>query len=108
MLTEHLDVLVEQREVELQLPRKVLVEDGLGDAGTLGDVVHRGRVVAVGHEHGLRGLEQQLAPRRSRQPLSPVVRQARRIEAARLLVGDEEHPRLRLPRIVLQRDCARR
>ena len=39
-------VLVEQGEVEVELAREVLVEHGLGDPGPLGDVVHRGGVVA--------------------------------------------------------------
>ena len=38
--------LVEQRPVQLALGLEVLVQHGLGDAGRLGDVVHRGVVVA--------------------------------------------------------------
>jgi hypothetical protein len=68
LLTEQLDVLVEQREVELELAGKVLVEHRLGHAGAFGDVVHRGGVVAVGDEDLLRGAEQLLAPCRAGQP----------------------------------------
>ena len=66
--TQCLGVGVEQREVELELAREVLVEHGLGDAGPLGDVVHRGGVVAVGDEHLLGRGEQLLAARRTGQP----------------------------------------
>ena len=52
---------VEQREVEVELAGEVLVEHRLGDAGALGDVVHRGGVVALRDEHLERGL-QQLGP----------------------------------------------
>jgi hypothetical protein len=47
-------VLVEQRQVELELAREVLVEHGLADPGALGDVVHRGGVVALRDEDLLR------------------------------------------------------
>ena len=57
--------LVEQREVEVELAGEVLVEHRLGDAGALGDVVHRGGVVALGDEHLEGGLEQ-LGPAASR------------------------------------------
>ena len=60
--------LVEQREVELELAREVLVEHRLGDAGPLGDVVHRGGVVALGDEDLQRGLEQLGAPGGARHP----------------------------------------
>ena len=49
---------VEQREVEVELAGEVLVEHRLGDPGPLGDVVHRGGVVALGDEHLERGVEQ--------------------------------------------------
>ena len=49
---------VEQREVEVELAGEVLVEHRLGDAGALGDVVHRRGVVALGDEDLERGVEQ--------------------------------------------------
>ena len=61
---QRLAVLVEQREVELELAREVLVEHRLADAGALGDVVHRGRVVALGDEDLLRGAQQLVAASR--------------------------------------------
>ena len=64
---ELVGVLVEQREVELELAREVLVEHRLADAGALGDVVHRRRVVAVGDEDLPRRAEQLLAARGARQ-----------------------------------------
>ena len=67
-------VRVEQREVELELARKVLVQHWLGDPGPLGDVVHRGGVVALRDEDLLRRLEQLLAPGRPRQAHRPACR----------------------------------
>ena len=59
---------VEQREVEIELAGEVLVEHRLADPGPVGDLVHRGGVVALGDEHLLRG-GQQLQPALSaRQP----------------------------------------
>ena len=55
---DHVAGLVEQREVEVELAREVLVEHGLGDARPLRDVVHRRGVVALGHEHLEGGLHQ--------------------------------------------------
>ena len=52
---------VEDRQVELELAGEVLVEHRLGDPGALGDVVHRGGVVALRDEH-LEGSRQQLRP----------------------------------------------
>ena len=61
-------VLVEQREIEVELAGKVLVEHRLADAGPLGDLVHRRRVVALGDED-LAGRAEQLPPARlARQP----------------------------------------
>ena len=51
-------VLVEQGEVEVELAGEVLVQNGLGDPGPLGDVVHGGRVVAGLDEDVLGRLEQ--------------------------------------------------
>ena len=51
-------VLVQQREVEVELAREVLVEHRLGDTGAFGDLVHGGGVVARADEDLLRGLEQ--------------------------------------------------
>ena len=48
-------------EEELTLRREVLVQDGLGDAGGLGDLVHGGVVVAVSGEHRERNRQQLLA-----------------------------------------------
>ena len=64
-------VLVEQRAVQLELAREVLVEHGLADAGALGDVVHRRRVVAVGDEQLVGCTEQLLAPGGPGQPGPP-------------------------------------
>ena len=58
-----LHALVEQREVELLLAGKVLVEDRLADPGPLGDLVHRRRVIATGDEN-LHGRVEQLAAAR--------------------------------------------
>ena len=52
---EGVGMQVEQREVELELAREVLVEDRLADSGTLGDLVHRGCVVALSDEDFLGG-----------------------------------------------------
>ena len=54
--------LVEQRQVQVALGLEVLVEHGLGDAGGLGDVVHRRLVVPGSGEHLERDVEQLLAP----------------------------------------------
>ena len=70
-LLEQPAVVVDEREVEVELARKVLVQDGFADPGALGDLVHRGRVVAVLDEGGLGGLEQLRPARRLRQPLAP-------------------------------------
>ena len=79
---EPLGSLVQQREVELELAREVLVEHRFGDAGALGDVVHRRRVVALRHEHLPRGIEQLDAARGTRQ-----ARAARGGAPARARVG---------------------
>ena len=69
---------VEQREVEVELAGEVLVEHRLGDPGPLGDVVHRGGVVALRDEDLESGLEQLGAPLAAGQPAArvaaPVVR----------------------------------
>ena len=62
---------VEQREVEVELAGEVLVEHRLGDAGALGDVVHRGGVVALRDEDLQRGLEQLGAALAARHPAAP-------------------------------------
>ena len=67
VVDEPLGALVEQREVELELAGEVLVEHGFRDAGPLGDVVHRGRVVALRDEHLAGGVEQLDAAGRARQ-----------------------------------------
>jgi hypothetical protein len=61
-------VLVEQREIQLELAREVLVQNGFGDPCTVGDVVHGSRVVANLDEYLLRGLEQLRPPCGARQP----------------------------------------
>ena len=53
--------LVDQRQVEVLLGVEVLVEHRLGDAGGIGDVVHRGAVVAVAGEDLDRDVEDLLA-----------------------------------------------
>jgi hypothetical protein len=55
-------VRVEQGEVQLQLARKVLIQHWFGDAGALGDVIHRGSVITLCDEHLLRGGQQLLPP----------------------------------------------
>ncbi len=60
-------MLVQQRQVELQLPGEVLVEHRLAHPGAVGDVVHGGRVVAVRDEHLLGGTEQLFTAGASRQ-----------------------------------------
>ena len=62
---------VEQREVEVELAGEVLVEHRLGHARPLGDVVHRGGVVALRDEHLERGVEQLGAPLPAREPAAP-------------------------------------
>jgi hypothetical protein len=44
----------EQGQVQLTLRREVLVKHRLADVGGLGDLVHGGAVVAVGHKNFLR------------------------------------------------------
>ena len=58
----------EQRLVELQLAGEVLVENGLADARALGDVVHRGGVVALRGEDVARRHQQLRAPGAAREP----------------------------------------
>ena len=53
--------VVEQRQVQVLLGVEVLVEHGLGDAGGVGDVVHRRAVEAVLREHLHRHVEDLLA-----------------------------------------------
>src|SRR5262249_17852315 len=65
---ELVHALVEQREIELQLAGEMLVEHGLADAGSLGDLVHGCRVVTLGDEYFLSRAEQLPAPCRARQP----------------------------------------
>jgi hypothetical protein len=59
----------EQRLVELQLAGEVLVEHRLADARALGDVVHRGSVVALVGEDVARRVEQLGAPGAARDSL---------------------------------------
>ena len=55
---EQLDrALVHDRAVEVELRREVPVEHGFADGGTIGDVVHRHVVVALGREQLLRDAE---------------------------------------------------
>ena len=58
---ELVDAGVEEGQVEVELAGEVLVEDGLGDAGMLGDLIHRGGVVAGGGEDLEGGREDLLA-----------------------------------------------
>ena len=53
--------VVEELDVQRTLAREVLVENGLGDPGGLGDVVHRGVVEAGAREEVARDREQLLA-----------------------------------------------
>src|SRR5690606_38535574 len=50
--------LVQQREVELQLAREVLIEHRFADAGPHRDLVHRGGMKALSHEDLTRGPQQ--------------------------------------------------
>jgi hypothetical protein len=50
-LHQRAHALVEQGQVELELAGEMLVEHGLADARAFGDVIHRGGVVPLGHEH---------------------------------------------------------
>ena len=61
-------MLVEQREVEVELAREVLVENRFRHPGPVGDLVHGRGVVAAGDEDGLGGLEQLGTALRARQP----------------------------------------
>ncbi len=56
---EGVGLLVQQRQVELELSGKVLVEDGFTDARAFGDLIHRGSVVTLGNEN-LAGRSQEL------------------------------------------------
>ncbi|GHJ31200.1 hypothetical protein TPA0910_56330 [Streptomyces hygroscopicus subsp. sporocinereus] len=60
-------MLVEQGQVQLELAREVLVEHRLADSGALGDVVHRGRVVALGDEDLLGGPQELMTSGSARQ-----------------------------------------
>ena len=62
VVLERFAVPVQESEVEVEFTRKVLVENGFGDPGTVGDLVHRCRVVATGDEDGLSGLEELGSP----------------------------------------------
>jgi hypothetical protein len=63
-------VSVDQRQVQLELAREMLVQHGFRYAGPFGDVVHRGTVVPLGYEDLLGSCEQLSAPRDARQPAS--------------------------------------
>jgi hypothetical protein len=71
---DRVTVGVEQRQIELELSGEVLVEDGLGNARALRDVVHRGGVVPLRHEDLLRRLQELLAARGTRQARGPACR----------------------------------
>src|SRR5690606_7960355 len=63
--------LVEECEVEIELAREVLIEHRLGDPRALGDVVHRGRVEALGDEDLERRRQQLGAALAARQARAP-------------------------------------
>src|SRR5260221_1012689 len=65
---ELLHALVEQREIEVQVAGEVLIEHGLADAGSLGDLVHGCGVVTLGDEYLLSRPEQLPASCGARQP----------------------------------------
>src|SRR6266487_3325983 len=67
---ELVGALIEQGEVQLELSGEVLVEHRLAHPGALGDLVHRGRVVALRDEYLLRRIEQLAPPGRAWQPRS--------------------------------------
>ena len=50
-------MLVEQCQVEIELAREVLVQNGFGDSGAIGDLVHGRGVVAGLDEHLLGSLQ---------------------------------------------------
>jgi hypothetical protein len=91
-----LGVLLEQREVEVELAREVLVEHRLADAGPVGDVVHRGRVVALRDEDLLRRAQELAPPRRPGQPgaARAGVRRSRHEDLLRSGVARREPSRL--------------
>src|SRR5205807_4881717 len=55
------DVSVQDRQIQLELARKVLVENGFAYPGALGDLVHTGGVVATVDEN-VAGGDEQLTP----------------------------------------------
>ena len=55
-----LDVPTQHRQIQLQLARKVLVQNGFADSRAVGDLVHAGRVVAAVDED-VAGDDEQLA-----------------------------------------------
>ena len=57
-LDQPITALVEEREIEVELGRKVLVQDRFGYPSRVGDVVHGGCVVALGGEHFAGRIEQ--------------------------------------------------
>jgi hypothetical protein len=69
---ELVDVDLQEREVQLQLAGKVLVENRLGHPGTFGDLVHRRGVVPVRGEDVLSGGQQLRPARGARQTYRPV------------------------------------
>ena len=67
---ERVAVLVQQRQVEIELAREVLVQNRFGDTGAVGDLVHGRGVIAGLDEDGLGGIQQLGAPLTARHPLS--------------------------------------
>ncbi|GAA0657115.1 hypothetical protein GCM10009548_24810 [Streptomyces malaysiensis subsp. malaysiensis] len=67
-------MLVEKGQIQLQLAREVLVEHRLADPGALGDVIHRGRVVALCDEDLLRGSQELITSGSARQARTPWAR----------------------------------
>ncbi|GAA3295109.1 hypothetical protein GCM10017708_31820 [Arthrobacter citreus] len=51
-------MVLQQRQVQLALARKVLVQHGLADMGGFGDVVHSGSVEPVADKDFLRSAQQ--------------------------------------------------
>ncbi|GHD69840.1 hypothetical protein GCM10010317_076190 [Streptomyces mirabilis] len=70
-MQQGLAVLVQQREIQVELAREVLVENRLADARALGDVVHGGRVIPLRNEYFLGGAEELVASGTARQASAP-------------------------------------
>ena len=62
---------VDDDGVEPLLAAEVLVDDGLGDLGAVGDLLHRGALVAALGEHGAADVDELGAPLGAGEPSGP-------------------------------------